>query len=78
MAPKKVAAILANAFWRLRPGGAFYQFTYGARSPVPAAVLERLNLKATLIGRTLANIPPAAVYRIQRRSAEHRPAAPGR
>jgi phospholipid N-methyltransferase len=74
MSPKKVGAILANAFWRLRPGGAFYQFTYGSRSPVPRPILERLGLTATLIGRTLANIPPAAVYRIQQRSAAHHPA----
>lgn len=66
MAPNKVGAILANAFWRLRPGGAFYQFTYGARPPVPRAILDRLNLTATLIGGTLANIPPASVYRITR------------
>jgi phospholipid N-methyltransferase len=74
MSPKKVGAILANAFWRLRPGGAFYQFTYGSRSPVPRPILERLGLTATLIGRTLANIPPAAVYRIQQRSAAQHPA----
>jgi phospholipid N-methyltransferase len=73
MSPKKVGAILANAFWRLRPGGAFYQFTYGSRSPVPRPILERLGLTATLIGRTLANIPPAAVYRIQRRGAVQHP-----
>lgn len=70
MPPNKVGAILANAFWRLRPGAAFYQFTYGARSPVPRTVLDRLDLTATLIGRTFANFPPAAVYRIQRRDAQ--------
>jgi phospholipid N-methyltransferase len=77
MAPDTVGAILANAFWRLRPDGAFYQFTYGSRSPVPPAVLDRLNLTATLIGRTLANIPPAAIYRIQRRDTEHHSAFHG-
>jgi phospholipid N-methyltransferase len=71
MPPSKVGAILANAFWRLRPGAAFYQFTYGSRSPVPRAVLDRLGLTATLIGGTFANIPPASVYRIQRRDPEH-------
>jgi phospholipid N-methyltransferase len=74
MPPNKVRAILANAFWRLRPGGAFYQFTYGPRSPVPSPILDRLNLTSTLIGRTLANFPPAAVYRIQRSDAQHLPA----
>jgi phosphatidylethanolamine/phosphatidyl-N-methylethanolamine N-methyltransferase len=70
MSPNKVGAILGSAFKCLRPGGAFYQFTYGSRSPVPRPTLDRLGLTATLIGRTLANIPPAAVYRIQHRSAE--------
>jgi phosphatidylethanolamine/phosphatidyl-N-methylethanolamine N-methyltransferase len=67
MSAHKVSAILGSAFERLRPGGAFYQFTYGMRPPVPPPILERLGLTATLIGRTLVNIPPAAVYRIQRR-----------
>jgi phospholipid N-methyltransferase len=69
MPPGKVAAILASAFRRLRPDGAFYQFTYSARPPVPRAVLDRMGLTATLVGRTLANIPPAWVYRIRHRIA---------
>jgi phosphatidylethanolamine/phosphatidyl-N-methylethanolamine N-methyltransferase len=69
MSPRKVAAILASAFARLRPGGAFYQFTYSSRLPVPQAILDRMGLTATFVGRTLANIPPASVYRIQQRSA---------
>jgi phospholipid N-methyltransferase len=68
MPPPKVAAILGAAFKQLRQGGAFYQFTYGSRSPVPAAILEGMGLAATRVGRTLVNIPPATVYRIQRRS----------
>src|ERR1700687_815063 len=70
MSPRKVSAILGSAFKCLRPGGAFYQFTYGSRSPVPRPILERFGLTATRIGRTLANIPPAAGYRIQPRRAE--------
>jgi phospholipid N-methyltransferase len=66
MSPGKVAAILRAAFACLRPQGAFYQFTYGARPPVPRGVLERLGLTATRVGSTLANFPPAAVYRISR------------
>ena len=66
MSPRKVSAILGGAFERLRPDGTLYQFTYGPGLPVPRAVLDRLGLTATLIGRTLANIPPAAIYRIQR------------
>jgi len=64
---RKVHAILEGAFSHLRHGGAFYQFTYGPRCPIPRPLLERLGLKATYLGRTFANIPPASVYRISRR-----------
>jgi phospholipid N-methyltransferase len=67
MSLNQVSAILASAFTRLRPGGSFYQYTYGWGSPVPRPVLESLGLSATLIGGTLVNLPPAAVYRIARR-----------
>jgi len=60
-------AILQFAFQHLRPGGSFYQFTYGLRCPVPRPVLERLGLKAVRMGATLMNVPPATVYRIRAR-----------
>ncbi|SES42991.1 Phospholipid N-methyltransferase [Rhizobium sp. NFR03] len=66
MSPLQVTKILAAAFQKMSPGGGFYQFTYGLRCPVPAKVLSRLGLKAVRIGGTLANIPPAAVYRIHK------------
>jgi phospholipid N-methyltransferase len=68
MPPKHVLAVLAGAFGVLRPGGAFYQFTYGPRCPVSRRILDRLGLKATCVGRVYLNIPPAAVYRITKRS----------
>jgi phosphatidylethanolamine/phosphatidyl-N-methylethanolamine N-methyltransferase len=68
MPPAKVIAILLGAFGYLKSGGAFYQFTYGPRCPVPAKILDRLGLEAIRIGLTLKNIPPAAVYRIARRA----------
>lgn len=67
--PRKVIAILEGAFHHLRPGGAFYQFTYGPRCPVSRPILDRLDLRATLVGRALLNVPPAAVYRITRRTS---------
>jgi len=67
MPPRKVMMILAGATGLLRPGGAFFQFTYGPRCPVSRPMLDRLGLKAKLIGRTFHNMPPAAVYRISRR-----------
>jgi phospholipid N-methyltransferase/membrane protein DedA with SNARE-associated domain len=72
MAPEKVIAILDGAFRNMRPDGAFYQFTYGLRCPVPRRILDRLGLEATRVGSTLANVPPATVYRIRRR-ADDRP-----
>ena len=66
MPAKTVAAILAGSFAHLREDGCFYQFTYGPRCPVPSKVMQELGLRATRIGRTLRNIPPAAVYRIAR------------
>lgn len=68
MPPRKVIAILDGAFRHLRPDGAFYQFTYGPSCPVPRVLLDRLGLKAVRIDHTLANLPPAAVYRIRRRA----------
>ena len=69
MPVKGVIALLEGAFERLRSDGAFYQFTYGRDTPVDRAILDRLDLRATRIGGTLANFPPAAVYRIRRRPA---------
>lgn len=67
MSPRTVYSILKGAFGHLRVNGAFYQFTYGPRCPVSRPLLDRLGLKATYLGGTFANVPPAAVYRIQRR-----------
>lgn len=66
MSPKKIMAILSGAFSYIRPGGALYQFTYLPRCPIPRLVLEKLGLKAFRYGSALANIPPAAAYRITR------------
>jgi phospholipid N-methyltransferase len=67
MPTRKVMQILDGAFTHLRPDGAFYQFTYGPFCPVSRPVLDRLGLKASHIGGSLANLPPAGVYRIRRR-----------
>jgi phospholipid N-methyltransferase len=74
MPPLQVARIVRGAFARLRPGGAFYQFTYGPRCPIPQAILDRLGLRANYVGGTLANLPPAAVFRISCMSAHHQQA----
>jgi phosphatidylethanolamine/phosphatidyl-N-methylethanolamine N-methyltransferase len=66
MTPRKTISILRGAFSCLRPGGAFYQFTYGPMCPVARPILARLELGAVRIGMTMKNVPPAAVYRISR------------
>ena len=66
MRRREVMRVLRGAFRRLRLGGAFYQFTYGPRCPVPPVILERLGLRARRIGWVANNLPPAAVYRIER------------
>ncbi len=68
MPPAKVVAIVGGAFETMKPGGAFYQFTYGPRCPVQKAILESLGLTAKRIGGTVRNIPPAGVYRISRQN----------
>lgn len=60
--------ILSQAFSVLGKGAAFYQFTYGLVCPVSDRILDRLDLKATRTGTALANVPPASVYRIVRKS----------
>jgi len=67
MPTRQVFAILDGAFRNLRPGGAFYQFTYAMRCPVSRHVLDRLDLKAQRIGWVLANLPPAQIYRFTKR-----------
>jgi len=67
MSVPSVIALLDGAFERLRVDGAFYQFTYGRSSPIGDAILDALGLRAVRIGGTFANLPPASVFRIQRR-----------
>lgn len=78
MSPRKATYIMAGAFSHLRPGGAFIQFTYGPRCPVPDAILRRLGLRSSRVGRALLNVPPAAVYRITRAAEQAAtPPSPG-
>lgn len=62
-----VSAILQAAFACLRPGGAFHQFTYRPRCPVPQDMLDRLGLTARRSHIVARNLPPAFVYRITRK-----------
>jgi phospholipid N-methyltransferase len=64
MPPRKVILILQFAFTHMREGGKFYQFTYMPYCPIPRAILDEVGLTAKRIGGTIANFPPASVYRL--------------
>jgi len=65
--PGRKLRLLHQVFSVLTENGAFHQFTYGGRCPMERAVLRRLGLEATLLRFTPINMPPAFVYRLQRR-----------
>jgi phospholipid N-methyltransferase len=67
MSVGEVSGVLSTAFALLRPQGRFYQFTYGPTCPVRSKLMKALRLRATRVGWTPRNLPPASVYRIDRR-----------
>lgn len=66
---KTRVGILRGTFQHLKPGGAFYFFTYGLHCPIPLRVLDHLRLRATKVDVVLVNVPPAHVWKITRRGA---------
>jgi phosphatidylethanolamine/phosphatidyl-N-methylethanolamine N-methyltransferase len=64
----KKAKILQEAFALLRPHGRYQQFTYLGPPPVGGRLLDELGLRATLLGVSPLNLPPAFVYRFERRT----------
>lgn len=66
ISPRRTRLILEGVFANLRPGASLYQFTLGLRCPIDQSMLDQLDLKATRVGHTLRNFPPATVYRISR------------
>ena len=73
MSADAVAGVLSAALSALHPLGRLYQFTYGPGCPIRANLLEAMQLRAKRIGWTPRNLPPASVYRIERRPAWHPP-----
>jgi phosphatidylethanolamine/phosphatidyl-N-methylethanolamine N-methyltransferase len=66
---EKKVEILREAFSLLGPKGRFHQLTYFGRMPINGQILASLDLKPKLLGISTRNLPPAFVYRIERRSA---------
>ena len=60
------SAVIRGVARHLGDGASMYQFTYGATCPLPASDLQTNGLVAERIGRCLANLPPASVYRVRR------------
>ena len=65
----KKTKILQEAFALLRPSGRYQQFTYLGPPPVGARLRDALGLRATLLGVSPLNLPPAFVYRFERRTS---------
>jgi phosphatidylethanolamine/phosphatidyl-N-methylethanolamine N-methyltransferase len=63
---EKKAQILREAFTLLRPAGRYHQFTYLGPPPVGPRIMASLGLRATLLGVSPINLPPAFVYRFER------------
>jgi phosphatidylethanolamine/phosphatidyl-N-methylethanolamine N-methyltransferase len=64
--------ILRSTFSHLRVDGACYLFTYGLHCPVNRLVLDRVGLRARKINVVLGNMPPAHVWKINRRGLRMR------
>ena len=60
--------ILGQAFAVMDENGIFVQFTYGPRSPISPAKLERWSLEAHPAGYAWRNVPPATVWRLTKAS----------
>jgi phospholipid N-methyltransferase len=58
--------LLTQIFKSLRDDGCLHQFTYGGCCPISRTLRRTLGLKASLIGFTPFNVPPAFVYRVTR------------
>src|SRR5262249_9189930 len=58
------ARILAESFALLGEGGPFVQFTYALTSPVAR---RRMGVKGEVASRVWYNLPPASVWRYERR-----------
>ncbi len=66
----EVEKIVATAFGLCTSDAVLYQFTYGPRCPVRSDIMARHGLTAQRTARVWRNVPPATVYRINRRAPD--------
>jgi len=67
--PGAVRLNIANeVFAALEPGGVFVQFTYWGEPPIPAEVVQRCSSGGRMTRRVWRNMPPANVWRYERRA----------
>lgn len=64
--PAMQRGILGAAFRVMRRGGFLNQITYVPVPPVPAAMRRELGLDVVRVGMTVANFPPAHIFRFHR------------
>ena len=64
---KQKTRLISQAFEVLGPSGFFHQFTYGGKCPVEQSILDLIGLKASFLKFALLNLPPAFIYRLERR-----------
>jgi phosphatidylethanolamine/phosphatidyl-N-methylethanolamine N-methyltransferase len=68
-------SILEQCFTALRGDGAFLEFSYGPRSPVPVRPVRELGLVPRPVQRVWGNFPPATIWEYRRAGTEPRRAA---
>jgi len=61
------ARLLEQVFAVMSPHGRLLQFTYAGFCPIGRALRARFGLRATLVGVAARNLPPAFVYRLERK-----------
>ena len=64
---KQKTRLISQSFESLGPNGFFHQFTYGGKCPIEPSILGSVGLKSTFLKLTLLNLPPAFIYRLERR-----------
>ena len=66
--PKVLINIIKNSLELLPIGAAFIQFTYGAKSPIPAGLLDSKKFEIITSERIWRNLPPARVWTYRRKT----------